>query len=478
MRNLSLLTDLYEFTMANGFASELDGDRATFDIFYRNVPDDGSFVIAAGLAQVLDALRNFSFDDSDIAYLTGLNLFSQDFLDYLRDFELDCSITAIPEGTPIFPREPLITVTGPLVQAQLLETLLLNILNHQSLIATKARRICFAAGKRPVMEFGARRAQGPDAATYGSRAAIIGGCASTSNVLAAKEFNIPASGTMAHSWIESFPTELDSFRAWAKLYPDNCALLVDTYDVLNSGVPNAITVFKELAAAGHEPIGIRIDSGDITVLARKARDMMDAAGFPNAKITASNALDEAVISSLTAEGAPIDNFGIGEKLITSASAPVLSGVYKLAATEHNGQLVPKIKVSATRSKTTLPSIKSVYRLYHKGTNEAFADIIALASESLPTDGMDVINADPLATVTRDHVTDYDVRPLQEVFDLQGEPREETDVFKIQAYSKAKLAELPAATQRLVNPDTYCVYITPQLAQLQIDLEQAHKNHKQ
>jgi nicotinate phosphoribosyltransferase len=475
MRNLSLLTDLYEFTMANGFQAELAHDRATFDIFYRNVPDHGSFVIAAGLAQVLDALRQFHFDADDIDYLRSLHLFSADFLAQLTDFKLDCSITAIPEGTPVFPREPLITVTGPLVQAQLLETLLLNILNHQSLIATKARRICAAAGNRPVMEFGARRAQGPDAAIYGSRAAIIGGCSSTSNVLAAKEFGIPAAGTMAHSWIESFPSELDAFHAWAKLYPDNCALLVDTYDVLQSGVPNAITVFRELAATGHKPVGVRIDSGDITTLAHKTRALLDAAGFPEAKITASNALDEQVMSSLLSEGAPIDNFGIGEMLITSASSPVLSGVYKLAATEHDGQLIPKIKVSGTRSKTTLPGIKAVYRLYHKGTTQAFADLIALADEDIEAlSSMPVINADPLATQKDAFLTDVEAHGLQEVFDLHATPHEETDVFAIQAFSKQRLAELPAATKRLVNPDTYCVYITPALAKLQSDLIEQHR----
>ena len=476
MRNLSLLTDLYEFTMANGFQSELPNDRATFDIFYRKVPDQGSFVIAAGLAQALDALRDFHFDAADIAYLRELKLFSPEFLALLANFQLDCSITAVPEGTPVFPREPLLTVTGPLVQAQLLETLLLNILNHQSLIATKARRICTAAANRPVMEFGARRAQGPDAAIYGSRAAIIGGCSSTSNVLAAKAFAIPAAGTMAHSWIESFPDELTAFRAWAKRYPDNCALLVDTYDVLQSGVPNAITVFRELAASGHTPIGVRIDSGDITTLARETRTQLDAAGFPAAKITASNALDEQVIASLLAEGAPIDNFGIGEMLITSASAPVLSGVYKLAATEHDGQLIPKIKVSGSRSKTTLPGIKAVYRLYHRGSDQAFADLIALADEDIASmSAMQVINADPLATQKDAYLTQVTARGLQQVFDLHT-VREESDVFAIQAYSKQRLAELPAATKRLVNPDTYCVYITPELAKLQSDLIAQHKKH--
>ncbi|WP_155287319.1 nicotinate phosphoribosyltransferase [Lacticaseibacillus zhaodongensis] len=468
-RNLSLLTDLYEFTMANGFKQELGDDRATFDIFFRNVPDDGSFVVTAGLAQAVAALKNFHFDDSDVEYFRSLHLFSDDFLNYLHDFKLDCSVTAIPEGTPVFPREPLLTISGPLVQTQLLETLLLNIINHQSLIATKARRITYAAAGRPVMEFGARRAQGPDSATYGSRAAVIGGCASTSNVAAAKEFGIPAAGTMAHSWIESFPSELASFRAWAKIYPDNCALLVDTYDVLRSGVPNAILVFKELKKSGHKPVGIRIDSGDITVLARKARKMMDEAGFKDAKITASNALDESVITSLQADNAPIDNYGIGEKLITSSSSPVLSGVYKLAATEHNGKITPKIKVSATRSKTTLPGIKKVYRLYHNGHHHAFADIIALADEEIVS-GQRAYNSNPLATSKETVLDDFRAVPLQQTVDLSKTEPVTTDVFGIQAYSKQRLAELPHATKRLINPDTYTVYITKNLYDLQQKLE--------
>lgn len=464
-RNLSLLTDLYEFTMANGFKQKLGADRATFDVFFRNVPDDGSFVVAAGLAQAVTALQNFHFDDSDVQYFRSLHLFSADFLDYLRGFKLDCTLTAVPEGTPVFPREPLLTVSGPLVQTQLLETMLLNIVNHQSLIATKARRITYAAAGRPVMEFGARRAQGPDSATFGSRAAVIGGCTSTSNVAAAKEFGIPAAGTMAHSWIESFPSELASFRAWAQLYPDNCALLVDTYDVLRSGVQNAIVVFTELRKAGHEPVGIRIDSGDITVLARKARKMLDDAGFENAKITASNALDESVITSLQAEDAPIDNYGIGEKLITSASAPVLSGVYKLAAIEHDGKLLPKIKVSASRSKITLPGIKRVYRLYHSGKQRAFADLIALADEEIvgPTRAF---NSDPTATDAEVTLDDFRAVPLQQTVDLSQAEPVPTDVFAIQKYSKQCLAELPHATKRLVNPDTYRVYVTEKLFALQ------------
>ncbi|MFT8411314.1 MAG: nicotinate phosphoribosyltransferase [Schleiferilactobacillus perolens] len=473
--NHALLTDLYEFSMANGYYATLPHeDRAVFDIFFRNVPDQGIFVIAAGLQQVLDALQNFHFAPADIDYLRGLHLYSADFLDYLADLQLACTITALPEGTPVFPREPLITVEGPLMQVQLLETLLLNIVNHQSLIATKARRITAAAEGRPVMEFGARRAQGPDAAVYGARAAIIGGCASTSNVLAAQLFHIPAAGTMAHSWVESFPDELTAFRAWAKVYPDNSALLVDTFDVLASGVPNAITVFKELRAAGHRPVGIRIDSGDITQLATQARQMLDDAGFPEAKITASNALDETVIQSLLKQGAPLDNFGIGEKLITSASSPVLSGVYKLAALQTQGDWQPKIKVSASREKTTLPGHKQVYRLFHPGSQQAFADVIALADETLATT-IAAINANPLATHTKVTLKDFTAQPLLHTVFKPGAPATEpTDVFAIQNYCQDELTRLPAATKRLVNPDLYPVYLTPKLADLQQQLVDAHQ----
>ncbi|MCH4165594.1 MAG: nicotinate phosphoribosyltransferase [Lentilactobacillus diolivorans] len=477
MDNLSMVTDLYEFSMANGYRQTIDEEQGVFDIFFRKVPDQGSFVISAGLEQVVKSLQDFHFDESDITYLRSLHLFKENFLDYLKTFKFDCQVSAIPEGTPVFPREPMLTIKGPLLQTQLFETLLLSILNHQSLIATKARRITYAAGKRPVMEFGARRAQGPESATYGARAAVIGGCTSTSNVLAAKKFGIPSAGTMAHAWIEAFPDELTAFEKWAEVYPDNASLLVDTYDVLKSGVPNAIKVFRKLKQAGHQPIGIRIDSGDITQLARGARKLLDDAGFPDAKITASNALDEHVIQSLLGEGAPLDNFGVGEKLITSASSPVLSGVYKLAAIEQNDQLIPKIKVSASREKLTLPGLKQVYRLYYPGTKHAFADVIALQDEKLDKP-IDVIKANPLAT-KRDHmIDDYDAVPLQEkILDATSLKTELPAVFDIQKYSKEMLAEIPAATQRLVNPDEFPVYITQKLANLQDELLQRDKVFK-
>ena len=422
MRNLSLLTDLYELSMANGFHHDLPQTNATFDLFYRRVPDNGSFVIAAGLQQVVEALQDFHFTNSDLDYFRQLNLWDESFLAMLANFKLTCQIKALPEGTPVFPREPLLTITGPLEQAQLLETLALNIVNHQSLIATKARRLSYAAAGRPIMEFGARRAQGPDSALY----------------------------------------------KWAEQYPDNSALLVDTYDVLNSGIPNAVTVFKELRAAGHEPVGIRIDSGDVTTLSQAARTQLDAAGFPNAKITISNALDEHIITSLLHEGAPIDNFGIGEKLITSASAPVLSGVYKLAATESNGQSTPKIKVSASREKLTIPGDKQVYRLYEPGTQRAFAELIALATETIvDATSLTVVNSDPLSVDRQQRLTRFEARPLLAPVDLSNTTS--IPVTTIQATTQAKLAELPRTTQRLVNPDLYPVYMTTTLSQLQTSL---------
>ncbi|KRL22639.1 nicotinate phosphoribosyltransferase [Lentilactobacillus kisonensis] len=469
MDNLSMLTDLYELSMANGYRQTIPEEEGVFDVFFRKVPDDGSFVICAGLQQVVENLHDFHFDKQDIDYLRSLGLFQDNFLDYLAHFHFDCQVSAIPEGTPVFSREPLLTIRGPLLQAQLFETLILNIMNHQSLIATKARRITYAAGDRPVMEFGARRAQGASSAVYGARAAVIGGCTSTSNVLAAQKFGIPAAGTMAHAWIEAFPDELSAFEKWAEVYPDNAALLVDTYDVLKSGVPNAIKVFKELKQNGHQPVGIRIDSGDITQLARGARKQLDDAGLPEVKITASNALDEHVVMSLLNEGAPLDNFGIGENLITSASSPVLSGVYKLAAVSEGDQLIPKIKVSASREKVTLPGLKQAYRLYHHGTKQAFADVIALKDEKLG-DQLDVVKANPLATKRDQFIKDFDAVPLQEaVLDGDNLKADLPDVFAIQAHSKKMLAEIPSATKRLVNPDEFPVYVTHKLDQMQEQL---------
>ncbi|MFT8527108.1 MAG: nicotinate phosphoribosyltransferase [Oenococcus sp.] len=467
--NLSMVTDLYELSMANGYQQTIPDEEGIFDIFYRRVPDNGSFVVTAGLAQVIDAVADFNFDETELTYLDSLHLFTEEFLSFLKDFHFSGEMSAVPEGTPIFPREPILTVRGPLIQVQLFETLLLSIINHESLIATKARRITYAAQGRPIMEFGARRAQGPMSATYGARAAIIGGCASTSNLLTAKLFDVPSAGTMAHSWIEAFPSELAAFEKWAELYPDNCALLVDTYDVINSGVPNAIKVFGDLVKQGHQPIGIRIDSGDIAHLAKIARQKLDDAGFKKAKITASNALDETTIQSLLLnEKAPIDNFGIGEKLITSASDPVLSGVYKLVAVVHDGHLVPKIKISDSREKVTLPGLKKVYRLYNKQTHEAFADVITLADEEITANSqISVRSADPLDTRQHSSLRDFDFKALQTTIFDQGKPVYTSPTVKeIQAACQAALKELPEESKRLSNPNKYPVYISEELAQLQ------------
>lgn len=467
MKSLALLTDLYEYSMANGFQHYLPQTRAVFDVFFRKIPDKGGLVIAAGLQQIVEQLQNFNFSANDLEYLRSLKLWDEDFLQFLANFKLECQISSVPEGMPVFPREPLITVSGPIAQAQLLETLILNIFNHQSLIATKSRRMSQAAQGKPIMEFGARRAQGPDSALYGTRAAVIGGASSTSNVLAAKKFHIPAAGTMAHSWIQAFPDELSAFRKWATLYPDNAALLVDTYDVLQSGVPHAIQIFQELQAQGHQPLGIRIDSGDIASLAQKSRALLDEAGLTSVKITISNALDENIITSLLQQQAPIDNFGIGEKLITSFSSPVLSGVYKLAAIEQNGQLIPKIKVSNDLAKLTIPGLKKVYRLYYEHTQEAFADVIALADEDLIcSDGITVVNSNPLQLQKPVVLTNFVAQPLLRPLDFSQKHPVPIDVFAIQRTSQRWLDELPIETKRLTNPDIYPVYMTEALNKLQ------------
>ena len=361
-RNLTLLTDFYELTMGNGYLENGLADTVCcFDLYFRKVPDNGGFAVMCGLEQAINYIKKLSFTDEDIAYLRDKKIFSEKFLDYLRNFKFSCDVWAIPEGTPVFPNEPLVIVKGPAIQAQLMETMLLLCINHQCLIATKAARIVKAADGRAVMEFGSRRAQGSDGAIYGARAAYIGGCAGTACTISDKEMGTPALGTMAHSWVQMFDSELDAFRAYAKCYPDACLLLVDTYNVLKSGIPNAIKVFNELRAEGHEPAGIRIDSGDITYLSRKARKMLDDAGFPNAKICISNSLDEYIIEDILRQGACIDSFGVGERLITSRSEPVFGGVYKLTAVEKDGQIIPKIKLSENVTKITTPDFKELWR---------------------------------------------------------------------------------------------------------------------
>ena len=382
--NLSMLTDFYELTMANGYlCSGMRDKTAYFDMFFRRVPDGGGFAIMAGVEQVIDYLQNLKFDDSDIDYLRAKGIFSTEFLDYLRNFHFSCDVWAVPEGMPIFPHEPIVTVRGPAVQAQLVETMLLLTINHQTLVATKASRIVRAAAGRPVMEFGSRRAQGSNAAILGARAAFIGGCAGTACTITDKEFGIPALGTMAHSWIQMFDSELEAFRAYARLYPDACTLLVDTYNVLKSGLPNAIRTFREeVVPRGFRPKGVRIDSGDITYLTKKVRVMLDEAGFPDCGIVISNSLDENIIRDILAQGAQINSFGVGERLITSESEPVFGGVYKLAAVEENGRIDPKIKISENVEKITNPGFKKVWRLYDRDSGKAMADVITLHDETI------------------------------------------------------------------------------------------------
>lgn len=381
-RNMTLLTDFYELTMANGYFEQGVGDRiAYFDLFFRKIPDNGGFAIAAGLAQVIEYLKNLKFTEEDIEFLRSKEMFGEAFLDYLRNFKFTCDVWAIPEGTPVFPGEPLITVRGPVIQAQFIETMVLLTVNHQSLIATKANRIVRAAKGRGVMEFGSRRAHGASAAIIGARAAYVGGCAGTACTITDKEYGIPALGTMAHSWVQLFPTELEAFRKYAELYPGNCVLLVDTYNVLKSGVPNAIKVFREMKPA---KMGIRIDSGDITYLTKKARKMLDEAGFADCKIVVSNSFDEYLIRDVINQGACIDSFGVGERLITAKSDPMFGGVYKLAAMERDGKIVPKIKISENVEKITNPGFKKVYRLYDKDSDQPFADVITLWDEEAPS----------------------------------------------------------------------------------------------
>lgn len=463
-RNLALLMDFYELTMAAGYFE--DGYReqiAVFDMFYRQNPDSGGFAIAAGLQQFIEAIENFSFSEDDIQYLRDKNLFSEDFLGYLSNFEFHCNVWAVPEGTPVFPSEPLVTVEGPCIEAQLIETLLLVTFNHQSLICTKASRVVRACEGRAVMEFGARRAQGYDAALYGARAAYIGGVASTSCVLADRAFGIPITGTMAHSWVQMFDTEYEAFERYAKLYPGNCMLLVDTYNVLKSGVPNAIKVFNEvLAPMGYRPSGIRIDSGDIAYLSKKARQMLDAAGYPDAKICASNSLDEYIVRDLLLQDAKVDLFGIGENLITSKSDPVFGGVYKLAAIKQNGNYIPKIKISETAAKITIPHLKRLWRIYDNATGKAMADYITMYNEDVDASGgitlFDPIETWKKRTFTNCHVQELSVLVYQQGTLVYNMPSLE----EIRSYCAQQMDTLWEEVRRFEYPHRYYVDLSQNL----------------
>ena len=412
-QKLELVADFYEYTMANGYFNKNMEDRiAYFDVFFRKVPDEGGYAIVAGLEQIINYIRNLSFDEEDISYLRKQNKFSEEFLNYLENFRFTGDIWAIPEGTVVFPNEPLITVKAPIIQAQLLETMLLLTTNHQSLIATKTSRIVKEAQGRPVMEFGARRAHGINAAVEGARAAIIGGAVGTSCTLSAKEFNVPASGTMAHSWIQSFDSEYEAFKAYAELYPDDCTFLIDTYNTIESGLPNAIKVFNEvLKPKGYRPKAVRLDSGDLAYLSKKVRKILDEAGYEDCQICATNSLDEYLIKSLVEQDAKIDLFGVGENLITAKSEPVFGGVYKLVALEKDKKIVPKIKVSENTAKVTNPSFKKVYRFYDNETKKAIADVITLADEII--DEREYMIFDPQNPWKKKVLKDYSIRLLQE-----------------------------------------------------------------
>ena len=469
--NLTMLTDFYEITMANGyFQSGMAEDIAYFDMFFRRVPDGGGYAIMAGLEQLIGYLENLKFTDGDIEYLRSKNMFCEEFLDYLKNFEFKCDVWAVPEGTPIFPYEPIVTVRGPVMQAQFIETMVLLCINHQSMIATKANRIVRAAQGRPIMEFGSRRAHGADAAILGARAAYIGGCAGTACAIADRDYGIAALGTMAHSWVQMYPDEYSAFKKYAEIYPQNCVLLVDTYNVLKSGVPAAIKVFKEMKP---QTMGIRIDSGDISYLTKKARKMLDDAGLQDCTIVVSNSLDEYIIRDVILEGAQIDSFGVGERLITAKSEPVFGGVYKLAALEKDGVLTPKIKISENVEKITNPGFKGLYRLYSNETGKAQGDVITVADEQIPIqDEYEIF--DPNAVWKKTIVKNYHVRNLHEqIFDKGVCVYESPDIETIKAYCKEQVATLWDETLRLENPQTYYVDLSPKLWEMKNRLLQEH-----
>ncbi|MEN6594295.1 MAG: nicotinate phosphoribosyltransferase [Clostridiaceae bacterium] len=464
MRNLTMLTDLYQLTMMYGYYREgMQKNEGIFDLFFRP-KEDIVYAIMAGTESVVSYINDIHFSEDDVAYLRSLNLFDEGFLTYLLGFRFTGELYAMPEGTVVFPYEPLVRVRAPIMEAQLVETAILTFVNHQTLIATKASRICYAANGDSVLEFGLRRAQGADAAIYGARAAIIGGCNATSNVLTGQMFDIPVSGTHAHSWVMSFPDEVSAFRAYAKVFPDTCLLLVDTYDTLRSGVPNAIKVFDELRASGHEPKGIRLDSGDLAYLSKKARVMLDKAGYPNTVIAASSDLDEYLIRDLKTQGACISVWGVGTRLITSEGNSALGGVYKMSAEVVDGKLVPKIKISDNPAKVTNPGYKKVFRLYdHDGM--AIADLIALEHETIdPSKPLRIF--DPIQTYKSMTLTDFTVRELLEPVFIDGKQVYRCpDIHEIAAYAKKEFASMWDEYKRLLMPHTYKVDLSDGLYDL-------------
>ncbi len=474
--NYTLLTDFYEITMANGyFENGMQDKTAYFDMFFRKVPDNAGFAIMAGVEQVIEYLENLRFEKEDIEFLRSKGIFSEKFLNYLSDFEFKCDVWAVPEGTPIFPNEPIVTVRGPLIQAQFVETMILLTINHQSLIATKCNRIVRAAEGRPVMEFGSRRAQGGDGAIYGARAAYIGGAVGTACTVSDKMFAVPALGTMAHSWVQSFDSEYDAFRAYALAYPNDCTLLIDTFNVLKSGVPNAIRVFDEvLRPMGIRPKGVRIDSGDITYLTRKTREMLDAAGYEDVKIVVSNSLDEYIIQDILKQGACIDSFGVGERLITSKSEPVFGGVYKLAAIEENGEIIPKIKVSENVSKITNPCFKNLYRLFANDTGKAIADVITLADEKIDSSKPYEL-FDPEHVWKRKTVSDFTAVELRRQIFANGKcVYDSPSLEEIRNNCMEQLDKIWDEVKRFENPHEYYVDLSQPLWDIKYRLLSEHR----
>lgn len=470
-RNFTLLTDFYELTMMQGYLkSGKHQEKVIFDMFYRKNPCGNGFAICCGLEQVVEYIRNLNFNEEDIDYLRSLGTFDEDFIEYLRGFHFTGDIYAIPEGTVVFPKEPLIKVIAPVIEAQLVETAILNLVNHQSLIATKAYRVVHAAQGDGVMEFGLRRAQGPDAGIYGARAAVIAGCIGTSNVYAGQKFHMPVLGTHAHSWIMSFPTELEAFKAYARLYPNNCILLVDTYDTLKSGVKNAILCYDAMKEEGItlKRFGIRLDSGDLAYLSKKARKMLDEAGYPDAIISASNDLDENLIESLKAQGACITSWGVGTNLITSESQPSFGGVYKLAATySDDGKWVPKIKLSENSEKITNPGNKQIYRIIEKDSGKVFADYIALEDETF-SEKEDLVLFDPIDTWKKSTLKggSYEMRPLLVPIFLGGKLVYNCpSVEEIKAYCKKEQESLWEECRRLTNPHAVHVDLSDKLYEM-------------
>ncbi|MBE7031853.1 MAG: nicotinate phosphoribosyltransferase [Ruminococcaceae bacterium] len=462
--NNTLLTDFYEITMANGyFKNNMQNETAYFDMFFRKVPDNAGFAIMAGVEQVIEYLENLKFEDEDIEFLRKKGIFSEEFLDYLANFKFECDVWAIPEGTPIFPNEPILTVRGPLIQAQFIETMILLTVNHQSLIATKCNRIVRAAEGRPVMEFGSRRAQGTGGAVLGARAAYIGGAAGTACTVTDKLYGVPALGTMAHSWIQSFDSEYEAFKAYAICYPNNCTLLIDTYNVLKSGVPNAIKVFDDvLKPMGIRPQGVRIDSGDITYLTKQTRKMLDAAGYEDVKIVVSNSLDEHIIKDILKQGACIDSFGVGERLITSKSEPVFGGVYKIVALERNGEMIPKIKISENVAKITNPCFKKVYRLFSNESGKAIADVLTLADEVID-DSREYEIFDPDHTWKRKTLTNFTAVELQvPIFEKGKCVYKSPSLKEIRNYCEEQLDKIWDEVKRFENPHEYYVDLSQKL----------------